>query len=78
MRRLLSRTRSDSKDNSLLSQNPENQQNINMITVQLDLQDSNNYFPDAQTVIGFLKTYNLDKDFKLNIEPNHTTLVHFD
>jgi xylose isomerase len=33
------------------------------------------YDYDAQTVIGFLKTYNLDKDFKLNIEPNHTTLA---
>jgi xylose isomerase len=30
-------------------------------------------FPDAQTVIGFLKHYSLDKHFKLNIEPNHTT-----
>ena len=29
---------------------------------------------DAQTVMGFLKTYNLDKDFKLNIEPNHSML----
>ena len=26
-------------------------------------------------MIGFLKTHNLDKDFKLNIEPNHTTLA---
>lgn len=33
------------------------------------------YDYDAQTVIGFLKTYNLDKEFKLNIEPNHTTLA---
>lgn len=33
------------------------------------------YDYDAQTVIGFLKTYNLDKHFKLNIEPNHTTLA---
>ena len=33
---------------------------------------------DAQTVIGFLKTYNLDKDFKVNIEPNHTTLAGHD
>ncbi|XP_062506559.1 uncharacterized protein LOC134183111 [Corticium candelabrum] len=33
------------------------------------------YDYDAQTVIGFLKTYNLDGDFKLNIEPNHTTLA---
>jgi len=30
---------------------------------------------DAQTTIGFLKTHNLDKHFKLNIEPNHTTLA---
>jgi xylose isomerase len=33
------------------------------------------YDYDAQTVIGFLKTYDLDQDFKLNIEPNHTTLA---
>jgi len=33
------------------------------------------YDYDAQTVIAFLKTYGLDKDFKLNIEPNHTTLA---
>jgi len=33
------------------------------------------YDYDAQTVIGFLKTYGLDKDFKLNIEPNHTTMA---
>jgi len=36
------------------------------------------YDYDAQTVIGFLKTYGLDKDFKLNIEPNHTTLAGHD
>lgn len=30
---------------------------------------------DSATVIGFLKTYNLDKDFKLNIEANHATLA---
>merc|ERR1712061_108890 len=29
----------------------------------------------GQTTIGFLKTYGLDQDFKLNIEPNHTTLA---
>lgn len=33
------------------------------------------YDYDAQTVISFLKTYGLDKDYKLNIEPNHTTLA---
>lgn len=33
------------------------------------------YDYDAQTVMGFLKQYNLDQDFKLNIEPNHTTLA---
>lgn len=33
------------------------------------------YDYDAQTVISFLKTYGLDKDFKLNIEPNHTTMA---
>jgi len=32
------------------------------------------YDYDAQTVMGFLKTYNLEKDFKLNIEPNHSML----
>jgi len=26
---------------------------------------------DSATVIGFLKTYGLDKDYKLNIENNH-------
>ena len=30
---------------------------------------------DSATVIGFLKTYGLDKDFKLNIEANHATLA---
>jgi len=33
------------------------------------------YDYDAQTVIGFLKTYQLDKHFKLNIEPNHGQLA---
>ena len=33
------------------------------------------YDYDAQTVIGFLKTYGLDKRFKLNIEPNHSQLA---
>lgn len=33
------------------------------------------YDYDAMTVIGFLKHYGLDKDYKLNIEPNHTTLA---
>ncbi len=32
------------------------------------------YDVDAETVIGFLRAYNLDKDFKLNIEVNHVTL----
>jgi len=36
------------------------------------------YDYDAQTTIAFLKTYGLDKDFKLNIEPNHTTLAGHD
>jgi xylose isomerase len=36
---------------------------------------SHQYDYDAQTVIGFLKHYGLDKDFKVNIEPNHTTLA---
>ena len=30
---------------------------------------------DAETVVGFLRHYGLDKDFKLNIEVNHATLA---
>lgn len=30
---------------------------------------------DAATTIAFLKTYDLDKDFKLNLEANHATLA---
>ncbi|MBN1113962.1 MAG: xylose isomerase, partial [Oligoflexia bacterium] len=30
---------------------------------------------DASTVIGFLRRYGLEKDFKLNIEANHATLA---
>ncbi|KYC73164.1 Xylose isomerase [Heyndrickxia coagulans] len=30
---------------------------------------------DAATAIAFLKTYDLDKDFKLNLEANHATLA---
>jgi len=30
---------------------------------------------DAATVIGFLRHYGLDKDFRLNIEANHATLA---
>ncbi|GAB6027044.1 hypothetical protein CHUAL_013771 [Chamberlinius hualienensis] len=33
------------------------------------------YDTDAMTVIAFLKHYGLDPHFKLNIEPNHTTLA---
>jgi len=33
------------------------------------------YDYDAQTCIAFLRTYGLENDFKLNIEPNHTTLA---
>ncbi len=33
------------------------------------------YDYDAATVIGFLKEYGLDKDFKLNLEVNHATLA---
>jgi len=33
------------------------------------------YDYDAQTVIGFLTHYGLEKHFKLNIEPNHTELA---
>jgi len=36
------------------------------------------YDYDAQTVLGFLNHYKLDKHFKLNIEPNHTTLAGHD
>ena len=36
------------------------------------------YDYDAQTVIGFLHTYGLQDHFKLNIEPNHTTLAGHD
>ena len=30
---------------------------------------------DVQTVIGFLRTYGLENDFKMNIEANHATLA---
>lgn len=30
---------------------------------------------DTATVLGFLRKYNLDKDFKMNIEANHATLA---
>ncbi len=33
------------------------------------------YDYDSATVIGFLKKYGLDKDFKINIEVNHATLA---
>ena len=33
------------------------------------------FHQDAMSVIGFLKHYGLDDHFKLNIEPNHTTLA---
>lgn len=33
------------------------------------------YDQDAETVIGFLRHYGLDQDFKLNIEVNHATLA---
>ncbi|BAG83777.1 xylose isomerase [Candidatus Azobacteroides pseudotrichonymphae] len=33
------------------------------------------YDVDAETVIGFLRHYKLDKDFKINIEVNHATLA---
>jgi xylose isomerase len=33
---------------------------------------------DAMTVIGFLHTYGLQNDFKINVEPNHTTLAGHD
>ena len=33
------------------------------------------YDVDAETVIGFLRAHDLDRDFKLNIEVNHATLA---
>ena len=33
------------------------------------------YEVDTETVIGFLRAHNLDKDFKVNIEVNHATLA---
>merc|ERR1711957_905828 len=36
------------------------------------------YDYDAQTVIGFLHNYGLASDFKINVEPNHTTLAGHD
>ncbi len=33
------------------------------------------YDVDSETVIGFLREHDLDKDFKLNIETNHATLA---
>ena len=33
------------------------------------------YDYDAETVIGFLRTFGLDQDFRLNIEANHATLA---
>jgi xylose isomerase len=36
------------------------------------------YDYDAMTVIGFLHTYGLQNDFKINVEPNHTTLAGHD
>merc|ERR1712125_32372 len=36
------------------------------------------YDYDAQTVMGFLHTYGLQNEFKVNIEPNHTTLAGHD
>jgi xylose isomerase len=36
------------------------------------------YDYDAQTVIGFLHTYGLQQEYKINVEPNHTTLAGHD
>ena len=36
------------------------------------------YDYDVETVIGFLKAYKLDKDFRLNIEANHAELAGHD
>ncbi|MDR0753931.1 MAG: xylose isomerase, partial [Prevotellaceae bacterium] len=33
------------------------------------------YDADTETVIGFLRSYGLDRDFKVNIEVNHATLA---
>lgn len=36
------------------------------------------YDYDAQTVMGFLHTYGMQEEFKINVEPNHTTLAGHD
>lgn len=36
------------------------------------------YDYDAQTVMGFLHTYGIQDEFKINVEPNHTTLAGHD
>jgi len=36
------------------------------------------YDYDAQTVMGFLHTYGIQEEFKINVEPNHTTLAGHD
>lgn len=49
-----------------------------MLKMTLSLIDAFNvslFFLDAMSVIGFLKHYGLESHFKLNIEPNHTTLA---
>ncbi len=38
-------------------------------------QTKHQYDYDSATVIGFLRQYGLDKDFKLNVEVNHATLA---
>ena len=50
------------KEHFLLSQNHANPPNINMIMM-------------CETVIGFLRQYDLMNDFKLNVEVNHATLA---
>jgi xylose isomerase len=36
------------------------------------------YDYDVQTVMAFLKEYGLERHFKVNVEPNHTTLAGHD
>ncbi len=70
------RTRLDLLVNCLLNPSPRSQWSTNMIMVRAKVVrdcyctiiftgDHSVTLADAQTVIGFLKTYNLDKDFKV-------------
>ena len=39
------------------------------------MEPTKHQYDDTETVVGFLKTHGLDKDFKVNIEVNHATLA---